>query len=478
MSTRRALFFSFVDRYSGLLIAIGSSMAIARLLKPEELGVFSVAMALLMLANTVRDMGAGQYLVQVDEVTEERIRAVWTLQLSIGVGLGLIIAVLAIPAGTFYNEPRIPPLLGVMAVTYFVNPIGSITYALLMRDMRFQHVAVMRFSANLAGAVVSIALAANDVGPISLAWGHAATITVNALVAQFFRDRSIPWGISFRAVRDVLKFGGKITGTSIISSLQSSTPDFVLGKLQDMTAAGLFSRSNGLVSMFSRLVLDAIYGVAVSALAAQARAGQSTAPAFLRALSYISVLNWVFAINLVAFADPITRVLFGGQWEDSVPLTQLLAIASAALAPVHICNAINMAHGKASNVLRATLVTAGVSVPLILLGAALDLQALGILLIVAAMASSLYWLNLTLALLELRWSEALRVLWQSARVALGCAVLPAVQVFIQGFRPASSMLTLVIATAGGLFSLFGCLYLFRHPLHDEVASLRLRRSSE
>lgn len=476
MSTRKALLFSFIDRYSGLVIAVGSSMIIARLLTPADMGVFSVAMALLMLANTVRDMGAGQYLVQVKELTPERITAVWTLQFGIGAGLGTLVAALAFPAAAFYDESRMAPLLGIMALSYFVNPIGSITYALLMRDMRFQHVAVMRFCANLAGAIVSVGLAMNNFGPLSLAWGNLATVCVNAVVAQFFRDRAVPWGLSFRGAREVLSFGGKITGTSIISSLQNSTPDFALGKIQDMVAAGLFSRSNGLVSMFNRLVLDAMYSVAIPALAAQARNDQDPAPTFLRALSYITVLNWVFAVNLIALAQPVTELLYGTQWDKSAQLTRLLAIASAVLAPTHICGAVNIARGRADNVLRATLVTAACAVPATLIGATISLEAVGALLIAAAVISTSYWLTLTLRMLQLSWSETLDALWRSAVVTLGCSAVPVALVWTMGLHPNSILLQVALAAIGGSASLLASLVLFKHPLVDELQRLMPEKS--
>ena len=39
MSTRNSLFFSFLDRYASLAISVVSSMVIARLLTPAEIGV-------------------------------------------------------------------------------------------------------------------------------------------------------------------------------------------------------------------------------------------------------------------------------------------------------------------------------------------------------------------------------------------------------------------------------------------------------
>ena len=64
MSTRNSLFFSFLDRYASLVITVVSSMVIARLLTPAEIGVFSVTVVLLSFVTSIRDMGAGQYLVQ------------------------------------------------------------------------------------------------------------------------------------------------------------------------------------------------------------------------------------------------------------------------------------------------------------------------------------------------------------------------------------------------------------------------------
>ena len=52
MSTRKALALSFLDRYSGLVLHTVSSMVVARLLTPGEIGVYSVTMVLLGFVAT------------------------------------------------------------------------------------------------------------------------------------------------------------------------------------------------------------------------------------------------------------------------------------------------------------------------------------------------------------------------------------------------------------------------------------------
>src|SRR4051812_5756602 len=104
MSTRRALVFSFLDRYSALMLSIISSMIIARLLTPAELGVFSVSMVFIMFISSMRDLGAGQYLVQEKELTPERIRATWTVLVATGLLMALIVLLAAHPVAIFFHE--------------------------------------------------------------------------------------------------------------------------------------------------------------------------------------------------------------------------------------------------------------------------------------------------------------------------------------------------------------------------------------
>ncbi|MFG6416561.1 oligosaccharide flippase family protein [Roseateles sp. DC23W] len=471
MSTRLALLFSFLDRYSGLVLAVASSMIIARLLTPADIGVFSVASALLLMANAVRDMGAGQYLVQTKQLGDEQIKAVWTLQTGMGLALGLLVAALAVPAAHFYSEPRMTPVMLVMAVSFVVNPVGAITYAMLMRHMRFQHVAIMRFSASLVGAVVAVATAYQGHGPLSLALGALASTVTNAVASQFFRARETPWGFSVARLPEVLSFGGRIAGTQVVNSVLMATPDFVLGKLQSVHAAGMYSRSNGLVSMFNRLVTDAVFNVAVALFSEQNRSGKPVKAGMLRALSYVTVLNWVFAVNLICLAHPVTVALYGHQWDESVALTRLLAVAGALVAPVPICIAITTALGRADQIFRISLLLGVLTAMATLAGASLGLLPMGLAICAASGVACVVWLWLTSSLVGCGLKPMLHTLARSALVAGLCATLPAVLVLTLGAQPASPWIVLLIATFGGLALLLVALVLTRHPLAHEILPL-------
>jgi O-antigen/teichoic acid export membrane protein len=468
MSTRRSLFFSFLDRYASLAISIGSSMVIARLLTPTEIGVFSVVMVLLMLAATVRDMGAGQYLVQEKDLTVERIGAVWAVQLGLGLTIAVLVLLASYPVALFYREPRMLNIMLVVALNYAVNPFGSLTYAWLMREMRFESVALMRFASSLSGALIAIWFAWMGYGPISLAFGSLSSTIVNALIAVFFRPKFFPWLPKLKEVRRVLAFGSKLTASSIMAVISGGSPELLLGKLQSLTAAGLYSRSNGLVQMFHRLFVDAVGAVCLPWFASQSREKGNFVAPFLKATAYVTAFGWSFCVAVVCLAHPIVRVLYGHQWDAAVDLARLLAVAMAFSVPAALCQTALMSAGAATTIARVSLFNAVQTVMAVAIGAYFGLESLGLAMIFCAATTSAVLLRATSRQIDLPPRSIAGPLRRSAAVALMAAVGPALALWLYGPYPEVVVMPLLIGGGIGLAGFVVGVLTVQHPLQEEI----------
>lgn len=471
MSTRKSLFFSFLDRYASLAISVVSSMVIARLLTPAEIGVFSVTMVLLMFLSTVRDMGAGQYLIQEKELTTERIRAVWAVQLGLGLGLACLVLIAGYPVSVFYKEPLMFDIMLVVALNYAINPFGSLTYAWLMREMRFESVALMRFSASLTGALVSIWMAWQGHGPISLAFGALSATVMNALIAVHFRPKSFPWLPGVGEIRRVLSFGSKLTASAIVRSISGGAPELMLGKMQDLTAVGLYSRSNGLVQMFRRLFVDAVSTVCLPWFARHSRERGNFVDPFLKATAYVTAFGWSFCVAVICLAHPIVRVMYGHQWDQSVDLTRLLAAAMFFSVPTALCATALLSSGAATTIARVTVASALQSVAFVALGAWQGLLVLGFALIASAAVNSALWLRATCRHIDLPLRGLLPTLRQSAAVALFAAIGPALALWVYGPYPARYLMPLLLGSGGGLVGFVAGVIVLKHPLEEEIMSI-------
>ena len=74
---------SFVTRLSVAVITLISSIVIARLLTPAEMGVYAIGLTLRALLDVFREFGIGNYLVQEKQLTREKVRAAFSVTLSL-----------------------------------------------------------------------------------------------------------------------------------------------------------------------------------------------------------------------------------------------------------------------------------------------------------------------------------------------------------------------------------------------------------
>jgi O-antigen/teichoic acid export membrane protein len=471
MSTRRALSFSFLDRYASLALSIGSSMFISRLLTPAEIGVFSVTMVLLIMVTSLRDLGAGQYLIQEKDLTPERLRAAWAVSLGTGLFAAFVVVAAAKPAAIFYNEPRMVGVMLVIALNFALNPFGSLTYAWLMREMRFDALALMRFLSGLAGACTSVYLAWRHWGPISLAIGSLASTVVNGLVASRFRPRHFPLRPSFSGARRVVATGSKFSANGLLGALGGSAAELLLGKLQSLANAALYSRANGLGSMFQRLVLDATQVVAIPMFARESRDQGDISNSFIRTVSYVTALGWSFFLGLALLAYPAIRLLYGSQWDAAVSATRIIALAYMAGIPAAMCPAALMGIGAPGAMLRITVITSLAQIAAMAIGARISLDGAAVALLLSYSVGAVLWLGTTRRQLGFAWPMLFVALGKSAVVALITAIAPASALWWFGWNSPQRVAPLLLSTIGGLALFVAAVWLSRHPLRAELERL-------
>lgn len=449
-------------------------MVIARLLSPADVGVFSVVMVLMSFLSSWRDFGAGQYLVQEAELNDDRIRAVWTLQLGIGAGMALVALAASGLVAKFYGEPRMAPIMCLLALSYLINPFGSLTYAWLMRAMRFEALTLMRASAALSGAVVSIGCAWAGLGAISLAWGSLASIVGNALVSLLFRPRGFPLLPGVREVRRVLQFGTRLTSSSLIETAAKGAPELILGKLQGMASVGQFSRANGLLTMLTTLVTDAVGSVALPMFAKQRREGGDMGHAFIRGNGYMTVVCWCFAAYLGVMAGPMILLLYGPQWTEAVTVARWLAVSMLLAGPATLSFQVLVGAGAANRLPRTMFTVAACSVLGAASGAHRGAEGMAIGLCVGTAAASLAWLREVHQVVAFNLRQWGATLARSAVVVAGSTAPALFSVLWLGWTPGSPLLVVVVTAATGALTFVLSALLVDHPIADEIRPILQR----
>lgn len=324
---RKAILFSVLNQHSLQVISIVSIAILARLLSPDEIGIFAVATSIAFLATELRSFGVGEYLIREKEIDVGKIRTVLGVMVIMSWGLAVLLIGGAPWIAHFYDNPDLRNLLWIIALPFFLAPHTAIPYALLVREMNFT--AILRI--NLLGSVVrnggSIGLALLGFSYYALAYGTLAGIVAEFLAICYFRPTGTPWMPAFNGrLKHVFQVGVQISLSKFLQSTSQNAGDLILGRLATMKDVGMYSRGLGLILFLQSLLTNAVAPVALPHLSQVKRTGGSVADAYLYAVALVGAFALpLFAVVNIA-AHPLINALFGDQWDVSVHVASNLAI--------------------------------------------------------------------------------------------------------------------------------------------------------
>jgi len=333
---RRAVLLSFAGKYSAHLIALGSILVLARLLTPVEIGVYSVGLALLAIGTKLRDFGVSNFIIQEPDLTVARLRTAFTVTFVIGWLLGGTVLLGRHWIAGFFGEPGLAGLMVLLSVSFFVMPFAAVATAQIRRDMDFGSIYWLEISSAAAQAVTAITLAAAGFSYYSLGWGSIAGNTTFAALALYLRPRAVPLGFAVSEFRRIVAFGSRSSAATLITEIGTQAPEFVIARVMDFATLGFYSRARGLVMLFHRTVTEALIPVILPYFSEEIRAVRKTghtdrsavSAAYLDTLERLLCLAWPFLVVLAILGYPITHILYGSQWDASVPMMRILIVGA------------------------------------------------------------------------------------------------------------------------------------------------------
>ena len=473
ISVRRSIVLATLSHYATQIIGIGSTIALSRLLLPEEVGVYSVGAAVLAIVHVFRDFGVSSYLVREPQLDAAKVGTCLSVSVAIAwlCALALLLATPAIVAS--YRLPGLRDVLYVMIASLALIPFSSVRLALLRRDMRFDALMRIEILSALANAGVALWLALAGYSFLSLAWGGLAAMLATLVVGQLCAVSVAVGRPSLAHWRGVCSFGGMSLALNLIIRLASQAPILIIGKLVDMQATGLLSRAMGLSELLQTMARQTLAPATFAAVSRKLREGEEVAPDYRRAISYLAVVVIPVASFLILMARPVLRVMFGPNWEAAEHLVQVFCISSLFL-PFTIFNgAFLVALGRIDWHLRVEAVFSPLKAAVWLLALPFDLlvaaQAYVAVHVLSLLASSLVLERL----LAYGRREVLGSLLRCVPIAVAAITPAALLVVNDGVSRMGALSALLVSAALGTLCWLAALTVSGHPFADELRLLRV-----
>jgi PST family polysaccharide transporter len=432
----------YLGQGARLLLQVGSTAVLARLLSPHDYGLLAMVMAVVGVGEIFRDFGLSTAAIQAESLNQgQRATLFW-----LNTGIGAILAAAAFVAaplvarGFGYHE--LAGMTQALAFTFLLNGMAAQYRAHLIRQLRFTTTTVRDVVSQLIGVAVAIPAALLGAGY----WALVVQQLVQAGVGLLILVSATRWlplhPGPVRSVRPMIHYGWNLAASQLVTYLNSNVDTLTVSFRFGAAPLGIYSRGFQLLMRPLGQLRGPTNNVAVPVLS---RLGSDLA----RARSYVIKGQLIFGYTLVpamalvfAAASPIVMIFLGHQWIQAGPILAALACAGAFETLAYVGSWVYQARGLTPQLFRYSLLSLAIKVICVVGGSQFGLLGVAIGYAVApglAWPLSLWWLGRITDLPK-------RELWIGAARILACAVPAAIAGrLVVGVLHANSVVQLVVA---------------------------------
>jgi O-antigen/teichoic acid export membrane protein len=311
-------------RWIDRLVGFVSTLILARLLTPSDLGVIAMSSIVIGMVDVLLDLGVNIVLIQNQNATPKHFNAAWSLRIIQSCLAASVIYAAAYPAAEYFQEPHVIDVLHVLMFSPILASLENIGIVTYQKNMQFG----LEFRYFFVKRIISF----------------LATVTA----AWFLRDF---WALVIGTLV------GRSTGAILSYIVHPMRPKFTLSGVKDIMSISTWLLLRGIGNYFNAEAHRLIVGHRVSTLIfggyslgleiaaiptteLMAPLSKVLFPAFVRVKDNMTELKRTYllalrvqtligipaGIGMVLVANELVLALLGEKWIAAAPFIQVFGI--------------------------------------------------------------------------------------------------------------------------------------------------------
>jgi len=325
-------------------LGLVSTLILARLLVPEDFGLVAIASSFVALLELLRMFGFDMALIQLRTVTQSHMDTAWTFAAILGLAIAALVASLAPVVADFYGDPRLMPVLWVLALSAALNGLESNGPVMLRRELHWRKDFIFQTTRKVAAVIFTI--------PLAFLWRNYWALVVGTLMGRFasliasyaispYRPR-----FSVQARADLWSFSKWVFINNLLLFVQQRAPNLIMGKLTSAASVGFFGMAKDVGTIPTLEMVMPINRAAFPGYSKIAGDKPRLRAGFLKLLGAIALIVIPAGIGVALTSELIVRMFLGERWLPAVPAMQLLGLYGGLYGLQSNANAAYMAVGK------------------------------------------------------------------------------------------------------------------------------------
>lgn len=309
------------------LINLGVMAFLARQLTPADFGLVALANVLLRFVVILAEGGISEYIISDHrEGRKNRVQAAFWMNLVLSTAV-ILAGLLALPWITrFYAEPDLRLILILLGVRYLMMQLALAPYALVKRALRFDRLAIIDSTIEIASSVLSVILALTGWGVLSLVVPGVLLSPLRAGWLMYVARWTPRLPLRTSEWSGIFRYSANVIVGSLATTIGTEGDTLVIGKVLGSQSLGLYNIAWASANMVHRNLISPVSSIALPAYATLVHDIERMKSAFHRMLRLLSAISFPLLVGLFVVADLFVLTIYGPQWIPSITPLRILII--------------------------------------------------------------------------------------------------------------------------------------------------------
>ncbi len=305
-------------------LGVVSTLLLARLLVPADFGLVALATSIIAVLELLTGFGFDLALIRDPRATRGHFDTAWTLNVLIGLSIGLLMVALAAPAARFFADDRLTGILVALSAVPLLSGFENIGVVAFRKELDFRREFVF-LSVKKVMMILTAVPIASVVGNY---WALVAGIVMGRLAATGlsywmhpFRPR---WGFSH--VKELLGFSKWMFVVNIVNFIKLRYADFVVGRIAGPNALGLYNIGAEIASLPTSDLVGPINRAVFPGYSLMGGDLEQMRRAYLAVTAVVALVALPAGAAIAGMAPIIVPLLLGPKWLGTVSVMEIMAI--------------------------------------------------------------------------------------------------------------------------------------------------------
>lgn len=324
MSVSLGALLSIGMRWTDRLIGLASTLILARLLAPSDLGIIAMASLVIGMIDVFLDLGVNIVLIQNRNATAQHYNAAWTLRIIQSSLAAIAIYIVAEPAALYFQEPHVVNVLHVLAISPLLAGCENIGIVTFQKNMQFGLEFRFFFIKRVAGFIATIIAAWFLRDFWALVIGTIASRTAGLILSYIVHPMRLR--LTFTGIREILSFSTWILLRGIGNYFHNEAHKLIVGHRESTFVMGAYSLGGEISAMPTTELLAPLSRVLFPAFVRVKDDVEELKRTYLLALGVQTLVGIPAGVGMVLVAEELVLALLGEKWISAVPYIQVFGI--------------------------------------------------------------------------------------------------------------------------------------------------------